>query len=37
MDFCFLLCVIDIYSTYAWVVPLKDEKCLAIINGFPKI
>ena len=23
---CFLLCVIDIYSKYAWVVPLKDKK-----------
>ena len=24
--FRFLLCVIDIYSKYAWVVPLKDKK-----------
>ena len=24
--FKFLLCVIDIYSKYAWVVPLKDKK-----------
>ena len=25
----FLLCVIDIFSKYAWVVPLKDKKrCL---------
>ena len=23
--FRFLLCVIDIYSKYAWVVPLKDK------------
>ena len=22
----FLLCVIDIYSTYIWVIPLKDKK-----------
>ena len=22
----FLLCVIDIYSKYAWVIPLKDKK-----------
>ena len=24
--FRFLLCFIDIFSKYAWVVPLKDEK-----------
>ena len=30
----FLLCVIDIYSTYAWVVPLKDKKCIKITNAF---
>ena len=24
--FRFLLCVIDIYSKYAWVFPLKDKK-----------
>ena len=22
----FLLCVIDIFSKYAWVIPLKDKK-----------
>ena len=22
---CFLLCVIDIYSKYAWVIPLKEK------------
>ena len=24
--FRFLLCVIDIYSKYAWVIPLKDKR-----------
>ena len=24
--FRFLLCVIDIFNKYAWVIPLKDEK-----------
>ena len=24
--FSFLLCVIDIFSKYAWVIPLKDNK-----------
>ena len=30
----FLLCVIDIYSKYAWVVPLKDKKHLSIVTAF---
>ena len=30
----FLLCVIDIYSKYAWVVPLK--KCITFTNAFQK-
>ena len=33
----FLLCVIDIYSKYAWVIPLKDKKDISIINAFQKI
>ena len=32
----FLLCVIHIYSKYAWVVPLKDEKGVTIVNAFSK-
>ena len=35
--FRFLLCVIDIYSKYAWVVPLKDQKGVSIINAFQSI
>ena len=35
--FRFLLCVIDIYSKYAWVIPLKDKKGISIVNGFQKI
>ena len=35
--FRFLSCVIDTFSKYAWVVPLKDEKGIAIINAFQKI
>ena len=30
--FRFLLCEIDIYSKYAWVIPLKDKKEIAITN-----
>ena len=33
----FLLCVIDIFSKYAWVVPLRDKKGIAITNAFQKI
>ena len=33
----FLLCVIDIYSKYAWVVPLKDKKAVTIVNAFQKV
>ena len=32
--FRFLLCVIYIFSKYAWVVPLKDKKGISIVNAF---
>ena len=35
--FRFLLCVIDIFSKYAWVNPLKDKKGVSIVNAFQKI
>ena len=35
--FRFLLCVIDIFSKYAWVVPLKHKKGVTIVNSFQKI
>ena len=34
--FRFLLCVIDIFSKCAWVVPLKDKKGISIVNAFQK-
>ena len=34
--FRFLLCAIDIFSKYALVVPLKDKKCVSIVNAFQK-
>ena len=34
--FRFLLCVIDVFSKYAWVVPLKDKKGVSIVNPFKK-
>ena len=33
----FLLYVIDIYSKYAWVIPLKDKKGITITSAFQKI
>ena len=36
-EFRFLLCVIDIFSKYAWVVPLKDKKGISIVDAFQKI
>ena len=35
--FRFLLCVIGIFSKYAWVVPLKDKKGVSIAHAFQKI
>ena len=35
--FRFLLCIIDIFSKYAWVVPLKDKKGVSIVDAFQKI
>ena len=34
--FRFLLCVIDIYSKYAWVISLRDKKGITITNAFQK-
>ena len=33
----FSLCVIDIFSKYAWVVPLKDKKGISIVQAFQSI
>ena len=30
----YLLCVIDLYSKYAFVIPLKDKKGISILNAF---
>ena len=35
--FQFLICVIDIYGKYAWVILLKDKKVIAITNAFQKV
>ena len=33
----YLLCVIDLYSKYAFVAPLRDKKGISVANGFNKI
>ena len=35
-SFWFLLCVIDVYRKYVWVIPLKDKKVITITNAFQK-
>ena len=33
----YLLCAINFFSKYAWVVPLKDKRVITIVNVFQKI
>ena len=33
----YLLCAIDLFSKYAWVVPLNDKKGVSIVNAFQSI
>ena len=33
----YLFCAIDLFSKYAWVVPIKDRKGTSIVNAFQKI
>ena len=33
----YLLCAIDLYSKYAFVIPLKDKKGISIVNAFDKM
>ena len=35
--FRFLLCVINIFSEYAWVIPLKGKKSASMVDAFQKI
>ena len=33
----YLLCAIDLFSKYAWAIPIKDQKGTSIVNTFKKI
>ena len=33
----YLLCTIDLFSKYAWVIPIKDKEGVSIVNAFKKI
>ena len=33
----YLLCAIDLFSKYAWVIPIKDKKETSILNALKKI
>ena len=33
----YLLCVIDLFSRYSWVIPLKNKKGDSIVEGFKRI
>ena len=35
--FRFLLCVIDVYTKFAWIFPLKDKSGITITNAFQNI
>ena len=33
----YLLCAVDLFSKYEWVIPIKDKKRTSIVNAFQKI
>ena len=35
--FKYLLCAIDLFSKYVWVIPIKDKRGTSIVNAFKKI
>ena len=35
--FKYLLCTIDLFSKYAWVIPIQEKKGTSIVNAFKKI
>ena len=33
----YLLCAIDLFNKYAWVIPVKDKKGTSIVNTFQRL
>ena len=33
----YLLCAIDLFSKYAWVIPLKNKKRISIVNAIQNL
>ena len=33
----YLLCAIDLFSKYAWVIPLKDKNGITFVNAIQSI
>ena len=33
----YLLCWIDLFSKYTWIIPIKDKKGISVVNAFKKI
>ena len=33
----YLLCVVDVFTKYAWIKPFKDKKCKTVLNAFIEI
>ena len=33
----YLLCVIDVFTKYPWIKPLKDKKAKMVLHGFSEI
>ena len=31
------MCAVDLFSKYAWVIPLKNKRGISIVNAFQKI
>ena len=32
----YLFCAIDLFSKYAWIIPLKNKKGVSIVNALQK-